>query len=111
MFSQIGLNRPDAVCFDCEVIIKVRLPPLQDQDARPPLLALSLGLIRPSSAALPDRGHTRRLPFERLPDTGTALRVGLLAAVFASGSAPCARLRFKAYIRLMNLDGSATARD
>ena len=36
MFSQIGLNRPDAVCFDCEVIIKVRLPPLQDQDADPP---------------------------------------------------------------------------
>jgi hypothetical protein len=43
MSSHIGLNRPDAVCFDREVIIKVRLPPLQDQDARPPLLALESG--------------------------------------------------------------------
>jgi len=37
MFSHIGLNRPDAVCFDREAIIKVRLPPLQDQVADPAL--------------------------------------------------------------------------
>jgi len=39
------------------------------------------------------------------------MRVGLLAAAFfGSGSASCARLRFKASSRLMTLGGSAIVR-